>query len=61
MDGHTRPVPRELYVAFGFLFGVLVGGGTVEIVDLSGVHEVQCEEVHDVPGFSVRPAEVTGE
>ena len=46
---HT-PVPREIFAAVGFLFGVLLGGGTVEVVDLSGASEVKCEEVRDVPG-----------
>ena len=45
-----KPVPREFFAAVGFLFGVLLGGGTVEIVDLSGASEVKCEEVRDVPG-----------
>jgi hypothetical protein len=45
----TKPPPPAILVAFGFLLGVVVGGGTVEVV---GPFEVACEPV---PTAIVRP------
>jgi hypothetical protein len=52
-----KRAPRELLAAFAFLAGVLLGGGTVEIVDFGGVSSVQCEPVSDIPRPIVRPTD----
>ena len=52
----SKRAPRELLAAFAFLAGVLLGGGTVEIVDFGGVSSVQCEPVSD-PRPIVRPTD----
>jgi len=39
-----KPLPREAWVVFGFVLGVLAGGGTVKVADFAAVAEVVCPE-----------------